>query len=274
MARQNKDSNVRRLRIALTDDETHKELWVKSLPKIQFTFAVIGGAVLTFAIVFCLIAFTSLKTFIPGYPNEKTRQDAIRNAIRIDSLENAVARWEFYTDNLLRVVEGRQTISLDSLIRTVSDTSIDRRDVRRMAENDSLLRVKVASEEQFAISDKTRSLTLEGVQFFTPVKGVISKPYDAVMHPYLDVTGPEGSIIMSALEGTVIGAWWDADMGCITYIQHDNDIITVYKQGQKNLRKVGDKVAAGAPIALMGDHLHLEVWYKGRAVDPAKHIKF
>ncbi|MCQ2115421.1 MAG: M23 family metallopeptidase [Bacteroidales bacterium] len=274
MARQNKDVKVRRLRIALTDDESHKELWVKSLPKATFIFAVISSFVIAAALFFMLFAFTPLKTFIPGYPDARTRQEAIRNAIKIDSLENAVARWAFYSDNLLRIVEGKEPVSLDSLIKTVSDTSIDKRDVKRMAANDSLLRVKVAAEEQFAVSDNTRSLTIEGMQFFTPLKGVISKPYDAVMHPYLDIAGPAGSPVMAVLGGTVIGTWWDAEMECVTYIQHENDIVTAYKHSQKNLRKAGDKVAAGSAIAIVGDHLHLEVWYKGKPVDPSKYINF
>lgn len=274
MARQNKDVKVRRLRIALTDDESHKELWVKSLPKATFIFAVISSFVIAAALFFMLFAFTPLKTFIPGYPDARTRQEAIRNAIKIDSLENAVARWAFYSDNLLRIVEGKEPVSLDSLIKTVSDTSIDKRDVKRMAANDSLLRVKVAAEEQFAVSDNTRSLTIEGMHFFTPLKGVISKPYDAVMHPYLDIAGPAGSPVMAVLGGTVIGTWWDAEMECVTYIQHENDIVTAYKHSQKNLRKAGDKVAAGSAIAIVGDHLHLEVWYKGKPVDPSKYINF
>ena len=48
------------------------------------------------------------------------------------------------------------------------------------------------------------------------------------------------------------------------------------------LKKTGDKVSAGSPIALVGstgslstgDHLHFELWYKGTAVDPTKYINF
>ena len=64
--------------------------------------------------------------------------------------------------------------------------------------------------------------------------------------------------------------------------QHLNDIISIYKHNQKLLRKTGDKVKAGSPIALVGstgslssgDHLHFELWYKGEAVDPTKYINF
>ena len=62
----------------------------------------------------------------------------------------------------------------------------------------------------------------------------------------------------------------------------DGDIISVYKHNQKLLKKTGDKVSAGASIALVGntgslttgDHLHFELWYKGDAVDPTEYISF
>ena len=61
-----------------------------------------------------------------------------------------------------------------------------------------------------------------------------------------------------------------------------NDIISIYKHNQKLLRKVGDKVTAGEPIAIVGntgtlttgEHLHFELWYRGEAVDPTKYINF
>ncbi len=274
MARQNKESKVRRLRFAVLNDESHKELWVRSMSKGRFAVVLTTIIVFVLAAIFSLIAFTPIRTFIPGYPDARSRREAISNAMKIDSLETAIARWEFYTDNLMRVVEGREPISLDSLITAVSDTSISKKDVDLMLKKDSLLRVKVANEEKFAVSGKNRSMTIEGLQFFTPVKGVISRPYDSVMHPFLDVTAPSGSVIMSVLDGYVIDAYWSDEKGCSTVIQHDNNIVSVYRSSQKNLKKTGDKVSAGTPIAIIGDHLHLEVWYKGEAVDPSKYINF
>ena len=84
------------------------------------------------------------------------------------------------------------------------------------------------------------------------------------------------------MDGSVIYAGWNDDTGYTIQIQHDNDIITIYKHNQKLLKKTGDKVSAGTPIALVGstgalstgDHLHFELWYKGEAVNPADYINF
>ena len=256
------------------DDGSHKQLWVKSLSRNRLTMVITTTVVFLLASVFCLIAFTPVRTFIPGYPDARTRQQALRNAILIDSLENAVARWAFYSDNLLRVVEGREPIGLDSLIRNVSDSSIRKADVARMLGTDSLLRVKIASEEQFEVSGRSRSLTIEGMQFFPPIKGVIARPYDPVIHPFTDFGAPDGSLVMAALDGRIIDCHWEEENGYVITIQHDNNIVTIYKNNRKNLRHQGDKVSAGAPVAVMGEYLHFEIWYRGETVDPARYIKF
>ena len=81
---------------------------------------------------------------------------------------------------------------------------------------------------------------------------------------------------------SIINAGWSDDAGYTIQIQHEGDIISIYKHNEKLLKKTGDKVSAGAPIALVGNtgdlttgtHLHFELWHKGEAVDPAKYINF
>lgn len=273
MSRQNKDTRTRRFRFVIADDESHKQLWIRSLSRGRLALVSTTLIILVVSAFFCLIAFTPIRNFVPGYPDASTRREALNRAILIDSLERAVARWDLYAENLVRVVEGRDAISTDSLARIVSTDSIGRAELDRMKESDSLLRAKVNAEEQFAVGGEGRNLTIEGMQFFTPLKGVVSRPYDRIMHPYLDLTAPEGSVVMAVLSGSVIDSYWSDESGYVTVIQHDNNIISIYKNNRQNLRKAGDKVSAGSPVALMGDHLHLEIWYKGEAVNPARYIK-
>lgn len=273
MSRQNKDTRTRRFRFVISDDESHKQLWIRSLSRGRLALVLTTLIILVVSAFFCLIAFTPIRNFVPGYPDASTRREALNRAILIDSLERAVARWDLYAENLVRVVEGRDAISTDSLARIVSTDSIGRAELDRMKESDSLLRAKVNAEEQFAVGGEGRNLTIEGMQFFTPLKGVVSRPYDRIMHPYLDLTAPEGSVVMAVLSGSVIDSYWSDESGYVTVIQHDNNIISIYKNNRQNLRKAGDKVSAGSPVALMGDHLHLEIWYKGEAVNPARYIK-
>lgn len=281
MAQQNKDKKVRRYVLTLVEDMTHKPL-----NSVKFTTPVAVAVVLNVLILlcilnWCLIAYTPLRTFIPGYPDEHSKREAIGNALRIDSLERVIVRWELYSENLRKVVEGDETVDVQALLSrsdTIRTPASDEPD----SGSDAEFREAVAKEEQFDLSSRKRELPIEGVHFFSPLKGVVSKPYDKYVHPYVDLSAPANSLVMATLDGTVIFTGWNNDAGYTIQIQHSDDIVSIYQHTEKLLKKTGDKVTAGTPIALVGssgdlavgDHLRFELWYRGESVDPAKYVNF
>lgn len=283
MAQANKHQKVNIFRIQLSDAETHRQIWGIKFSRMGFVIIAFSVALVIFAVTFAIISFTPLKAIIPGYPDSHTKRAAIQNAIKIDSLESVITRWELYSENLVRVVTGETPISLDSIIHMADQAQLSAKNPEYLQRQDSLLRSDVNTQEQFSLTPKPeRNLPIEGMHFFTPVKGVISQDYDPVLHPYIDITAPAGSVVKSVLDGTVVFAGWNDEAGYTLCIQHESDIITVYKHNQKLLRKTGDKVSAGSSIALVGssgslstgDHLHFELWYKGIAVNPTQYISF
>ncbi len=283
MSKANKDNRPSKFRLALIDDKTHQHLFNIHFTKTQFFVAVISIIVVLTAIIYSAIAYTPIRTFIPGYPDAHSKRAAIQNAIRIDSLENVIYRWELYSENLRRVVEGEEPLKIDSIINASRRNTGIAADEATLALRDSMLRQQVKEEEQFGISDRDkRNLPIEGLHFFTPLKGVVSQGYDPAIHPYIDITAQAGSVVKATLDGTVISDGWSEEAGYTIQIQHEGDIISIYKHNEKLLKKTGDKVTAGSPIALVGntgtlstgEHLHFELWYKGEAVDPARYINF
>lgn len=283
MSNRTKEKRSKNFRLAIVDDKTHRQLLTLHFTRTTFFVATVSFIVVLTAVIFSIIAFTPVRTFIPGYPDARSKRAAIQNAITIDSLESVIYRWELYSENLRRVVEGEEPIKIDSIINANRKSEEGDVDVAELQRQDSLLRQHVKDEEQFGVSDGVRrDLPIEGMHFFTPLKGVVSQGYDPAVHPYVDITAPAGSVIKATLDGTVIFAGWSDDSGHTIQIQHDGDIVSIYKHNEKLLKKVGDKVTAGAPIALVGnsgelttgDHLHFELWYKGETVDPARYINF
>ena len=275
MSGQNKEPKVRNFRLSLVDDMTHRKLWVLHFTKPGFLVTVISAVVVLFAIVYALLAYTPLRTSIPGYPDAHTRRAAIQNAIRMDSLENVISRWEYYSENMLRVIEGEAPLPVDSVIRLADAAVASGRDAAFLAQRDSDLRDLVNAEEQFGVTDRQeRALPIEGMHFFTPLKGVVSQGFDGVLHPYVEISAPANSVVMAVLDGTVIFDGWDDGSGYTVAIQHEGGIISIYKHNAKLLHKTGDHVSSGTSIALAGDHLRFELWYRGAAVDPAKYIVF
>ena len=283
MSKSSKEHRSSKFRLALIDNQSHKQLWTLHFTKTSLFVTVVTLVVTLCIIIYSLIAFTPIRTFIPGYPDARSKRAAIQNAIKIDSLETVIYKWGLYSENIKRVLEGADPIKIDSIVNAGMAAASRQDDMTTILKQDSLLREKVKEEEQFGITARTRrTLPIEGLHFFSPLKGVVSQGYDPVAHPYIDITAPAGSVVKSVLDGTVIFAGWDDKTGHTIQVQHDGDIISIYRHNAKLLKKSGDKVTAGSPIALVGntgemttgDHLHFELWHKGEAVDPTKYINF
>ncbi len=281
MSRQNKDNKVDDFRLDLVDNRTHKQLWGMRFSRIGFILSVVAATVFIIILFYTLFAFTPLRKTIPGYPDESSKKAAIQNAIRVDSLEKIISRWELYSENLRRVINGEEPLQIDSIIRSGETAYTKTRE--ELHRRDSMLRERVMTEEQFELNSRgLRDLPIEGIHFFTPLKGVISQSYDPAIHPFIDITAPANSVVSAVLDGSVISAGWSDDAGYTICIQHDNDIVSIYKHNNKLLKETGEKVTAGTPVAIIGgtgnlstgDHLHFELWYKGNPIDPTKYINF
>lgn len=274
------DKKARNFRLSLVDTLTHGRIWSLRFSRTAFVVAAISTVVIVLLGVFCLIAFTPLRTFIPGYPDANSRRQAVQNAMRIDSLETRILQWELYTENLRRIVAGEEPIRVDSLILGERPTQ-HKGGAAFRALRDSVLRADVAAEEQFEVgSSARRDLPVEALSFFAPVSGVVSRGFDKALHPWLDISAPAGSLVMAVLDGTVVSGGWDQESGYSLLVQHSGDILSIYQNLEKALRRPGDAVKAGTPLGVLapsasltrGDHLHFELWHDGTAVDPLQYI--
>ena len=283
MPKEDKEKRSGNYRMTLVDVNTHKVLWGLRVTPLRFATILITVIVVLILGAFMLLSLTSLKSFIPGYPDARSRRTALQNSMTIDSLEGVIKKWEFYSDNLRRVVQGEDPVKIDSLIKSTSGKEIDARDAEMLHGRDTLLRQSVKEAEAFGLtSGAPRQLPIEGIHFFTPLKGVVSQGFDRAIHPYIDITAPANSVVAAVLDGTVINAGWSDDGGFTIMIQHEDNLISIYKHNQTLLKRTGDRVTAGTPVALVGntgslstgDHLHFELWYRGEAVDPSRYISF
>lgn len=276
------DKKPRNFRLSLVDAVTHGRLWSIRFSRTAFVVALTSCVVIVVVGIYSIIAFTPIRTFIPGYPDAATRRQAAQNAMRVDSLEHRILQWELYTENMRRIVAGEEPLRIDSLVLGERATQrLD--DAVYYALRDSLLRADVRQEEQFEVGSSARKdLPVEALSFFTPVRGVVSRGFDKALHPWLDVSAPAGSLVAAVLDGTVVMTGWDQESGYSLLVQHSGDILSIYQNLEKLLRKSGDAVKAGTPVGVLassasltkGDHLHFELWCEGTALDPLPYIKF
>ena len=283
MGRQNSGDWKKSYRLSLVDNETHVSLKSVSFTKFRGYALGISFVVAFILLIYAIIALTPLRTTIPGYPDAHSKKTAVANAIKIDSLETIITKWNLYAENLSRVLAGEQTINIDSIVSGNSTKYLSVKSKEELSRRDSILRETVRQEEQFGVSGTSRrELPLEGMHFFTPIKGVISQGYDVALHPALDITAPSGSVVSAIYDGVIIYTGWDESKGNVIMVQHPDNVISLYAHNQKLLKKLGDSVKAGTSIALVGntgslstgDHLHFELWRNGESLDPTKYISF
>jgi hypothetical protein len=95
------------------------------------------------------------------------------------------------------------------------------------------------------------------------------------MHEGMDFSAKKGTPIYAAGNGKVIKANRSATYGYVVYIDHGYGYVTRYAHMKEVKTRKGKKVKRGELIGLVGNtgrsvapHLHYEVRYNGRAVNP------
>lgn len=110
--------------------------------------------------------------------------------------------------------------------------------------------------------------------------GSISRGFTG-RHAGIDLAAPLGSTIRAAAGGTVSYAGWYRGYGNMVDIRHDDGLTTRYAHMSQYVPALGfgTPVKAGDIIGIVGstghstgNHIHFEVRYTGRAIDPAPWI--
>ena len=112
-----------------------------------------------------------------------------------------------------------------------------------------------------------------------PVQGTITSlvglrhdPIDGLLrhHNGVDIAVPEGTPVKPVAPGVVSFSGFRGGYGNSVIIAHDDGMITHYAHNSANLVREGERVAAGATVALSGStgrstgpHLHFEAWKNG-----------
>ncbi len=123
---------------------------------------------------------------------------------------------------------------------------------------------------------------LSGDQAISSNFGARSDPFlhSAAMHTGLDFKSPYGNPVHSSSAGRVIGAGHQGGYGNMVEIDHGYGITTRYAHLSSILVDVGDSVAKGEKLGLVGStgrstgpHLHYETRIDGEATDPMRFLQ-
>ncbi|MCP4311090.1 MAG: M23 family metallopeptidase [Bacteroidetes bacterium] len=270
-------------RMVILNEDTYEEVGTMRLTRLN-VFTIVGVLlILLVAIVYSLVAFTDIRELIPGYPNAAMRQHIRSNAMKLDSLEYEQAIRDQYFDNLNRIITGEAPENF------MNDTTgvVNQKEIAFIrSSNDSLLRQQVEAEEQFRLSvldDDHVERNLYDMHFFTPVNGIITRAFNPMEGHYgIDLVAAPNEVVKAALDGTVTISTWTLETGYVIQIQHDYELLSVYKHNAALFKSVGQKVVAGDAIAIVGNsgelttgpHLHFELWHDRAPMNPMDYIVF
>ncbi|OFX17737.1 MAG: peptidase M23 [Bacteroidetes bacterium GWA2_31_9] len=272
-------------KLIIYNELTYEELWSIRLSRLN-VFSMVGIlSVLLVILTTIIIAFTPLRQYIPGYPTDKMRGNMIMNSIRIDSLEAELDSRDKYLSNIRSIIDGKEP----EIRITKKDTTVKISEIKfTNSKEDSSFRASVEEEEKYNVTNVTNTFENDFVQinkilFFPPIKGMITNTFNSVENHFgTDIVAKPNVSVFAVLDGTVILASWTFETGYVIQIQHKNNLVSIYKHVSEILKKEGQKVKIGEPIAIYGNsgeqttgpHLHFELWYNGKPLNPEDFISF
>jgi murein DD-endopeptidase MepM/ murein hydrolase activator NlpD len=135
------------------------------------------------------------------------------------------------------------------------------------------------------LEGRDAGLTRERRPNIWPVTGIVTQRFtpgggDEARHEGIDIMAEENAVVVSTARGTVTAQGWDNDLGRFVRVNHDFGVETVYGHLSRTFVKAGDQLGKGDPLGVVGNtgrslgpHLHFEIIFKGRPVDPLTYLQ-
>lgn len=274
-------------KLVILNDETYEEKLSFKLSRLNVFVATGTLAILLIVVTSIIIAFTPLREYIPGYTDVSLYENLYVLKSKTDSLEEVARQRSLYLENLRLILSGKDTTIIT---QPVTDTaSNDYIGLTYPSGADSQFRRDFESQVmngEIRLTAPSRGVTkpdISSFTFFTPLRGIVTSKFDpGARHFGVDIVSVRNEAIKATLNGVVIFTGWTLETGYTISLQHENDLVSVYKHNSALLKEQGTFVKAGDPIAIIGSsgelstgpHLHFELWYNGVPVDPTDFIKF
>lgn len=267
----------------MNDDTFEEKLSITLTPLNVFTW---GGAsfILVVGLTISLIAFTGLREYIPGYTDLTVKKQATYAAIKADSLENVMKQKDLFIKNIAGVITGEPFVGEQS--EGTSNKSAYANITIKPSKEDSMMRSEIENNEQYNVVRQDNAASSRGLNsyfFFAPLTGVLSNGFNPKEGHYgVDIITGQNDAVKAVLDGTVILDAWTTETGHVIQIQHDNNLVSIYKHNSALLKKTGDRIKAGEAIAIVGNsgeqstgpHLHFELWLDGKPLNPTDYFSF
>jgi murein DD-endopeptidase MepM/ murein hydrolase activator NlpD len=208
----------------------------------------------------------------------KRLQAAAVSVIAARTEEARIARDQLAVDrDRLATVESLKQSALTNTRETREEYL---REVEALAAQSAALAEQIRGAQEEAGSTGTGQPSAAGLIW--PCDGVVVSGFGmrwGRMHEGIDIGCAYGSPNRAAAAGTVIYSGWLGGYGNLVVVDHGNGLSTAYAHASSLLVGMGQHVAQGETVSLVGStgnssgpHLHFEVRVNGQAVDPLLYL--
>ena len=268
---------------------SENDLAERSTFRFSHAKLIVLGTLIFTSLVGCSIALsrTLLARWLnPAYIAQQNQKTLLQLTTAVESLEEQNSQQRQFIALLQSIIAGQELPEQEQQpvkeYPTAAPASAQQAAQRAAA--DGRLRNEFESNESSLIDSYSQPISdLQELFFFPPVSGIITTPFRHKLGHYgVDIVAKEHEPIKCVADGVVVLAQYTVETGWVIVIQHNKDLVSVYKHNASLLKKVGNFVEAGDVVAIMGNsgelstgpHLHFELWYQGNAVNPEDFITF
>lgn len=270
-----------RIKINVLSPETYEPYFGLEVTRLSI-FSILFLLFLLFGIItFLFLSYTPMKAFLPDSVKTADKELLISQQNRLDSLTRQIELSQQYANDIRNVLLG-ETSRLDEMPDSIpkvekAQNLID----TEPGEAEKALMEKIQEDLNKNSSITQKENNQYGLFFFAPVKGVMSQVMSNE-HPAVDIVTKPNEAIKSILDGRIIFSEFSKTSGYTVIIYHNGQFISVYKHLQSVSKKAGERVKVGELIGVVGNtgthstgpHLHFELIFEGKYVNPTDFISF
>lgn len=255
-------------KIVISNPSTFQEGFVMNMSRVGY-FILFSIIILLIAtITYFTIAYTSIKQYIPGYPDienaDKIYETDLANISDLSLIKKQNQDRLLWIENLKNILTDNDSILMKDVEDLKEKDSNNYKNIifeRNQA--DSLLRIKVAAEEAKYEQNNLRGV-LYKQNFSPPVDGKLKK----LKSEFVYVTD-SNETVSASMKGVLVSKTYNSFM-----LQHADNLLSVYKNCSGIKETIGTEIPRGKAVGEVKDTaLVFEVWYKGKPIDLKKIIE-
>lgn len=266
-------------RLSFFNENTLNRVWTIGMSRQR---VIISIAAIIFAVICVgatLIAFTPLRTLLPGYLKHTERIEYLAASARIDSLLYIVNTNDRYLNNLNAILKGE--INGDSILAAppVHIPPEDTDSLLKPAKEESDYVRYYHEREKFELP-AGESSEVTAPLFAVPVRNSLVKKGRSKADP--EIILPDGKTTVYAIARSTVIDCSDNGHGIFTMIlQHPDGYISRYTGMTTVYYARGQKIGSGSAIGVIrpttgnpNPEFSFNMWHNGESLDPTEYISF